>query len=70
MPATAHRFGAFARRAFHPRPRAVFRNDDEYLFRSPVNAERLMRAYNDSLAGKGQRFTLEELRREFGLGER
>ena len=70
MPATAHRCGAFARRAFLPRPRALFRNDDEYLFRSPANAERLMRAYNDSLAGKGERFTIEQLRTELGLGER
>jgi hypothetical protein len=32
--------------------RSPSRNDDEYLFSSPANAERLMRAYNDALAGR------------------
>jgi hypothetical protein len=67
MPADSHRCGALAKRAVHPRPRALSRNDDDYLFRSPANAERLMRAYNDSLAGKGQRFTIEQLREESAI---
>ena len=70
MPATSLRRGALARLALEPRARVLSRNDDEYLFRSPANAERLIRAYNDSLAGRGQRFTLEQLRDELGLGER
>lgn len=69
MPVNAHRCGALAKRALHPRPRALSRDDDEYLFRSPANAERLMRAYNDSLAGRGERFTIKQLREEFGIEE-
>jgi hypothetical protein len=60
---TNHRYGALAKRAFQPRPRTPSRNDDEHLFRSPANAERLLRAYNDSVAGRNMtRMTLEELR--------
>lgn len=60
---TNHRYGALAKRAVLPRPRTPTRNDAEYLFRSPANAERLMRAYNDSLAGRNMtRMTIEELR--------
>jgi hypothetical protein len=60
---THHRYGAFAKRAFQPRPRTPSRNDDEHLFRSPANAERLIRAYNDSLSGRNMtRMTLEEFR--------
>jgi hypothetical protein len=60
---TNHRYGALAKRAFHPRSRTPSRNDDEYLFRSPANAARLMRAYNDSLAGRNMtRTTLEDFR--------
>lgn len=70
MLAQIQRYGALAWRILHPRQRPLSRNDDEYLFRSPANAERLIRAYNDSLAGKGQPFTVQQLREEFGLGER
>lgn len=52
------------------RSRGLFRNDDEHLFRSPANAARLVRAYNDSVAGKGERFTVPQLREEFGLARR
>lgn len=51
-------------------PRWRSRNNDEHLFRSPANAERLMRAYNASVAGKGQPFTVPQLRETFGLGKR
>jgi hypothetical protein len=38
------------------------RNDDEHLFSSPANAERLLRAFEDSRAGRNMvRMTLEEL---------
>jgi hypothetical protein len=70
MLATTQRLGALARRFLRMRSRKPFRNDDTYLFRSPANAERLMRAYDDSVAGKGQPFTVQQLREEFGLGER
>jgi hypothetical protein len=69
MPAAKH-LGALSRRFFDARLRTFSRNDEEYLFRSPANAERLMRAYNDSLAGKGEPFTIEQLREEFGLGKK
>lgn len=62
--------GSLARRRLFPRLRTPSRKDDEYLFSSPVNAARLMEAYYDSLAGKGELFTVEQLREEFGLGER
>jgi hypothetical protein len=40
----------------------VSRNDDEHLFSSPANAARLMRAFEDSRAGRNMvRMTLEEL---------
>jgi hypothetical protein len=64
MPENALYYGTLDRRSF------LGRNDDEHLFRSPVNAERLMRAYDDSLAGKGEPFTVQQLREEFGFGER
>lgn len=58
---TNQRYGALAKRAFQSRPRTPTRNDDEYLFRSPANAERLLRAYNDSLSGRNMtRMTLQE----------
>lgn len=44
--------------------------ETEYLFRSPKNAERLNRAIENSLAGKGERISIEDLRKEFGAGKR
>lgn len=59
---TQLRYGALAKRILQSRPRTPSRNDDEYLFSNPANAERLMRAYNDSLAGRNMtRMTLDEL---------
>lgn len=70
MPTNAHRYGSLAQRSFRPRLRTASRNDDEYLFRSPVNAERLQRAIDNSRAGRGYlTFTIDELRRELGLEE-
>lgn len=62
-----HHYGTLDRRPIR-RPRSIYRNDDEYLFRSPANAERLLAAYADSLAGKGQPFTVQQLRNELGIG--
>ena len=59
---TNHRYGAFAKRAFQPRPRTPSRNDDEHLFSNPVNAARLRQAIDDSLAGRNMiQLTIEEL---------
>lgn len=61
--------GSLSRRV-SPRHRIASRNDDEYLFSNPVNAERLRRAHADAVAGRNMiPFTVEQLRREFGLGE-
>jgi len=40
--------------------------ETEYLFRSPKNAKRLTQAIERTLAGGGEKITVEELRREFG----
>lgn len=40
-----------------------------YLFRSPRNAMRLQAALEEVRAGNGHTLTLDELRREVGLGE-
>ncbi len=40
--------------------------ETEYLFRSPKNAERLTRAIERTLAGEGEKITIEDLRKEFG----
>lgn len=40
--------------------------ETEYLFRSPKNAERLMRAIKQVEAGGGEVTTIEQLRKEFG----
>jgi hypothetical protein len=54
--------GALTRRALPPRFRAMSRNDDEHLFSSPANAERLLRAFEDSRAGRNMvRMTMEEM---------
>lgn len=43
------------------------RNDTEYLLSSPEMAARLMRALEDSRAGRGREFTIEELYARYGL---
>jgi hypothetical protein len=53
-------------RGVSPRSRGGFRNDDEYLFSSRANAERLLQAYHESFGAKAP-FTLQELRARFGL---
>ena len=40
--------------------------ETEYLFRSPKNAARLNKAIEQTMAGKGERISIEELRKEFG----
>jgi antitoxin YefM len=40
-----------------------------YLFSSPVNAARLLEAYERSLRGEGSPMTIGELRREVGLDQ-
>jgi hypothetical protein len=60
--------GSLSRRV-PPRQRSAFRNDDEYLFRNPANAERLRRAHADAVAGRGGVvMTLDEIRALAGLG--
>ncbi len=43
--------------------------ETEYLFRSPKNAERLMKALDRARKGGGKKMTIEELRKEFGAEE-
>jgi hypothetical protein len=59
------RYGSLVRHGL--RRSRTSRDDDEYLFRSPANAERLIRAYNDSVAGRGERFTMGQLRAELAV---
>ena len=40
--------------------------ETEYLFRSPKNADRLMKAIKRARTGDGTKMTIEELRKEFG----
>lgn len=40
-----------------------------YLLNSPKNAERIFRALRRSLAGEGKPQSVEELRKELGLGK-
>ncbi len=40
--------------------------ETEYLFRSPRNADRLVKAIDRAKAGGGTKMTIEELRKEFG----
>ena len=40
--------------------------ETEYLFRSPKNAARLMKALDRAKRGGGKKITIEELRKEFG----
>ncbi len=44
--------------------------ETEYLFRSPKNAARLEKAIKRTLAGAGEKTTVEELREEFGAEKR
>lgn len=44
--------------------------ETEYLFRSPKNAERLNKAIEQTIAGEGERISIEELRKEFGAEKR
>lgn len=54
-------YGVLARRVLLPRLRPSSRNDEEYLFSSPENAERLMRVYNDAVAGRNMtRMSIED----------
>jgi len=39
--------------------------ETEYLFRSPKNAARLNRAIEGTLAGEGEKISIDELRKEF-----
>ena len=41
-----------------------------HLLRSPKNAARLMRALKRARAGGGERISIEELRKEFGVEKR
>lgn len=67
---TTTQYGSLTRRDDLPRARTLSRNDDEYLFSSPANAERLQRAIENSRAERGYlTFTIDELRRELGLEE-
>lgn len=40
--------------------------ETEYLFRSPANAARLLKALERARKGDGKKMTIEELRKEFG----
>ena len=44
--------------------------ETEYLFRSPKNAARLNKAIEQTMAGKGEKISIEELRKEFGAEKR
>jgi antitoxin YefM len=44
--------------------------ETEHLFRSPKNAARLMSALEEVRAGGGEKITVDELRREFGVDKR
>ena len=41
-----------------------------HLFRSPKNAARLMSALEEVRAGDGEKITVDELRKEFGVEKR
>ncbi len=44
--------------------------ETEYLFRSPKNAARLNKAIEQTMAGEGEKISIEELRKEFGAEKR
>lgn len=44
--------------------------ESEHLFRSPKNAARLKKAIEQTMAGKGEKISIEELRKEFGAEKR
>ena len=41
--------------------------ETEHLFRSPKNAERLISALEETRNGGGEKITVEDLRKEFGV---
>lgn len=41
--------------------------ETEHLFRSPANAKRLLDALSSVAEGKGEKITVDELRKEFGV---
>jgi len=41
-----------------------------HLLRSPKNAARLMKSLNNAKAGKGERVSIDDLRKEFGIEKR
>ena len=66
---TTTEYGSLARDV-QPRPRTPSRDDHIHLFSSPVNAERLRTAIENSRADRGLlTFTMDELRKELGLEE-
>lgn len=44
--------------------------ETDYLFSSPNNKARLISAYEEVRAGGGEKITVDELRREFGVEKR
>jgi antitoxin YefM len=46
------------------------RNDEAHLLSSPRNAERLLRALEGARARTGTPATIEDLRAQYGLGEK
>jgi len=40
--------------------------ETEYLFRSPKNAARINKAIESTMAGQGEKISIEDLRKEFG----
>jgi antitoxin YefM len=44
--------------------------ETEYLFRSPKNAARLLSALEEVRSGGGEKITVDELRKEFGVEKR
>ncbi|MBX3293268.1 MAG: type II toxin-antitoxin system prevent-host-death family antitoxin [Acidobacteria bacterium] len=44
--------------------------ETDYLFRSPKNAARLNKAIEQTIAGKGEKISIEELRKKFGAEKR
>lgn len=43
--------------------------ETEHLFRSPKNAERLISALEETRNGEGEKITVEDLRKEFGVAK-
>jgi hypothetical protein len=64
--ATGRQQGAI--RLDHGLRRLRSRNDSEYLFSNPVNAERLNRAIDDVVSGRTVEMTMDELYARSGRG--